>query len=414
MLKKICSILLFSSAFILFAQGTQNGWNIYTSMRNVTGVGIAGNNIWAASTGGLFTFATTNISNINKFTTLDGLLSNELNSSIVDLNGNVWAGALDGSISVYFPATKLWKSITDIRNSGKPNRKINHFFQYGNNMFFATEFCIVKFSVSQFQFVDQPYIFYIQGHIETPANWIHVVNDTIWAATDLGIAYANVNSNLPIGSSWNNFTTSNSVLYRNLINSIAYFDNKVFFGTDSGMVYYQNGTLTNYEPLFNNQPLREAFTNLLSTGSSLYFSSYRYSDRIYKVDISNQGIANEVYNGNPINNFKVNSGGDLIVGTKFKGIDVYSNSIHSSIYPNGPYSSLIFNMGVDNNSNLWAISGSLGDWQNESGVYKFDGTNWKNYTTGQYPQMGAGCCGYVQAYSSRNGIDTWISGFGNG
>ncbi|HEY3249639.1 MAG TPA: two-component regulator propeller domain-containing protein [Ignavibacteria bacterium] len=415
MLKKICSILLFSSAIVIFSQNTQNGWNIYTSMRDVSSVGLLGNSVWAASSGGLFTFDESSPSNITKFTTLEGLLSNELNTNIVDLNGNIWGGAFDGSISVYYPSNKTWRGITDIRNSNESSKRINHFFQYGNFMFFATEFCIVKFSISQFQFVDQPYIFL--GPLlspKTPVNWIHVVNDTIWAATDDGIAYANINSGLPIQTNWHNFKTVNSVLNRNLINTIAYFGNKVFFGTDSGMVYFQNGTLTKFEPLFNGNPLREAYGDMIAAGNGLYFSSYRYSDRIYRVDISNLGVATEVYSGNPVNNFKVESNGNLVVATKYRGIDIYRNSTHTSIYPNGPYSNLIFNMAVDNNSNLWAVSGSLGNWENESGIYKLEGTTWKNYILAQYPQMGPGCCGYVQVYSSRNGRDVWVSGFGLG
>jgi len=415
MLKKICSILLTVTAINILSQNTQNGWDVHTSMKDVKSVSLEGNNIWAASSGGLFTFDAGNFSNITKFTTLDGLLSNELNANTADLNGNIWVGAFDGSINVYYPSTGKWKVVTDIRNSGEPSRKINCFFQYGNAMFFATQFCIVKFSINQFQFIDQPYIFLGPSiPIKSPVNWIHIVNDTIWAATPSGIAYANVNSSLPIQSSWRNYTTNNSVLNRNIINTITYFDNKVFFGTDSGMVYYQSGSLVKYEPLFNGAPLREGVNNITSSGNSLYFSSYRNSDRIYRVNSSNILNATEVYSGVPVNNFKVASNGDLIIGTKFRGIDVYKNNVHNNVIPNGPYSNLIFNMAVDVHSNVWAVSGSLGAWQNESGIYKYDGSAWKNYTLLDYPQLGTICCGYVQIYPSRNGNEVWASGYGLG
>src|SRR3990172_7365127 len=285
MIKIISSIILALAVVSVYAQNNSGtGWNIYTSMKDVRSVSIIGNDVWAASTGGLFRFDAAGLSGIKKFTSIDGLLSNELSSGIADLEGNIWAGAQDGSISLYNTSNGTWRVISDIRSSGESNRRINHFFQYGNLMFFATEFCIVKFSISQFQFVDQPYIFYIQSNIKAPAKWIHVVNDTIWAATSYGIAYANVNSSLPIGSSWKNFTINNSVLNRNLINTIAYFNNKVFFGTDSGMVYFQNGTLLKYEPLFNGVPVMDAVKSMSAAGNSLYFSSYRNSQRIYKVN----------------------------------------------------------------------------------------------------------------------------------
>jgi hypothetical protein len=56
----------------------------------------------------------------------------------------------------------------------------------------------------------------------------------------------------------------------------------------------------------------------------------------------------------------------------------------------------------------------LGNWQNESGVYTYDGSTWKNYILPDYPQLGDGCCGYVQVYPARNGSDIWVSGFGLG
>lgn len=415
MYKTICSIILVLACINIFSQITNNngGWNVYTSMREINSVSILGNEVWAASTGGLFRFDAAGLGNVKKFTTLDGLLSNELYSGIADLNGNIWAGAVDGSISVYFPTGDYWRVISDIRNSGESNRRINHFFQYGNLMFFASEFCIVKFSISQFQFVDQPYIYYIQGHTKAPANWIHVVNDTIWTATDYGIAYANVNSSLPVGSSWKNYTTSNSVLNRNLINTIGYFGNKVYFGTDSGMVRYNNGILEKYEPLFNGNPVRDPIKTISVAGNSMYFSSYRNSNRIYKVVSGNINQAQEVYSG-VVNNFKAGSNGNLYIGTDLSGVDVFKNNAHNFVFPNGQLSNLALNINVDLNGNAWVVSGSVGsNWWTNSGIYRYNGLEWNNYTFSNFPVMGQGCCGWVSLYADRNS-DVWVSGWGRG
>jgi len=413
MFKKICSIIIVLAAVIVHAQNSStNGWNVYTSMKDVKSVSLVGNEVWAASSGGLFRFEVSSLSNIKKFTSLDGLLSNELYSCLADLNGNIWTGAQDGSISVYYPSNESWRVISDIRSSGESNRRVNSFFQYGNLMFFATEFCIVKFSINQFQFVDQPYIFYIHDHIKAPANWIHVVNDTIWAATKYGIACANINNSLPIGSSWSNYTTSNSVLNRNFVNTIAYFNNKVFFGTDSGMVYYQNGVLLKYEPLFNGVPVRDAIRCMSAAGSSMYFSSYRNSQRIYKVDINNINTATEAYSGS-VNYFKTGANGNLFAGTEFKGVDVFRNNTHNFVSPNGQVSNLAYHISVDQSSNVWAVSGSLGDWLPRSGIYRYDGSNWFNYTYENFPVIGSHCCGWVTTFADKNNT-VWVSGFGNG
>src|SRR5436309_624408 len=112
MFKSIISLiipfLLYTN--LLFSQISTAGWETHTSMKDVRGVNIIDNNVWAASSGGLFTFNTSSPSStIKKYTTFDGLLSNELTCSTVDNSGNVWCGANDGSISVYYPAQNKWR-----------------------------------------------------------------------------------------------------------------------------------------------------------------------------------------------------------------------------------------------------------------------------------------------------------------
>jgi hypothetical protein len=69
---------------------------------------------------------------------------------------------------------------------------------------------------------------------------------------------------------------------------------------------------------------------------------------------------------------------------------------------------------ADSRSYLWALSGHLGDWQNLTGIYRYDGTKWKNYLEQNYPVMGTGCCGWWFIYPSRYSADVWVSGWGNG
>jgi len=401
-----------------FSQNSNNGWNIYTSFREVKGVATGQNSIWAASTGGLFNFDINNTSNITKFTSLDGLLSNELSAITFSSDGKVWAGAFDGSISVLNTSDNSWRQITDIRTSTEPSKRINSFYQYNNLMFFCTEFCIVKFNIPQFQFVDQPYIFL--GPllpIKSPVYDIIVINDTIWAATKNGIAYANINTNLPIQTNWRNFTTGNSVLKRNLSNCATYFDSKVFIGTDSGMVYYQNGLLNTYAPLYNNNPVVDPVYRMTTSNGSLYFSTYNnygtagnmYRDnfKIYKVSQSNINNAELVISGTEANSLKVNSNGDLLIGTINNGVDIFRNNSHSFISPNGPGSNVFQDVAVDDNGNVWGVSGGL-----NAGVYKFDFTAWKNYTTAQYPWMRGNDFRHI--YASRFSSTVWAGGFGSG
>ncbi len=420
MLKKLVVLTaLFVISSSLFSQNSTGSWNIYTSLREVKGISLGSNLVWAASSGGLFNFDPNNFSNIKKYTSLDGLGSNELTAVSTSSNNSVWVGAFDGSISVLNNTDQSWRQITDIYNSTEPSKRINAFYEYNNLMFFATEFCIVKFNIPQFQFVDQPYTRFGNLTSPSPVYDIMVVNDTLWAATKNGIAYANINNNLPIASNWSTFTTGNSVLKNNKINSVVYYDSRVFMGTDSGMVYFQNGTLNTFTPLYNGNPILDPVSKVTISGSTMYFSVFSYNGndrtnfRLFKVSLSNINNAELIESGTDVNALKVNSAGDLLIGTFNKGVNVFRNNANNYVIPNGPFSNLQSSLIVDGSSNLWSVSGSLGDWTPRSGIYKLGSDSWANFTYESYPVLGNGCCGWVNVYPDRLG-NMWVAGWGNG
>ena len=414
MLKKLVVLtVLFVLCSSLYSQNSSGGWNIYTSLREVKGISIGSNLVWAASSGGLFNFDPVNSSNIKKYTTLDGLGSNELTAVSTSSNGSIWAGAFDGSISVLNISDQSWRQITDIYNSTEPSKRVNAFYEYNNLMFFATEFCIVKFNIPQFQFVDQPYTRYGNLTSPSPVYDIMVVNDTLWAATKNGIAYANINNNLPIASNWSTFTTGNSVLKNNSIISFVYYDSKVFMGTDSGMVYFQNGSLNTFAPLYNGNPIVDPVSKMTVSGSTMYFSVYshdgsnRTNFRIFKVNQSNINNAELIETGTDVNSLKVNAAGDLLIGTVKNGVQLERNNSTSYIFPNGPASNVFQDISIDLNGNIYGVSGGL-----NAGVYRYDFNNWKNFTTDDYPWMQGNDFRHV--YASKYSNIVWAGGYGSG
>lgn len=384
-------------------------------MNNVKDISIYQNRVYAATTGGLFSFDYNSPqSSVKKFTTIDGLLNNELHSLSVDNNGNVWSGGVDGSINYYKASDNTFHGIPDIQTSTETSKGINGIFPYGRYMFFATDFSVVKFDVNTLQFVDQPYIYLGPLITVKPTVYkVFVLNDTVWAATKAGIAFANINNYLPIQSNWSDFTSGNSALKNNQINTITYFNNKVYFGTDSGMYYYDNSILNPYTPTHNGIPIDGSIINMSAAGNSLYITTYKSSNNTFRVDLPNVSTAQLVFSGVDINTIKPGYNGDLLIGTSHKGLSIYKNNTNNYIAPNGPFSNLIFHIAVDSRSNLWAISGAIGDWVNISGIYKYDGAFWKNYLEEEYPAMGTGCCGWIHLYPARDET-IWVSGLGNG
>ena len=328
----ICFLLF--SVNCLFAQSKFPGWNIYTSFKDVTNISTSNDMVWVATTGGLFSFNINSPStSMNKYTSQDGLLSNQLNAVAIDNFGNIWSGGSDGSLNFYTPISNTWKVVTDIQNSTEPSKGINDLFQYANNMFLSTEFSIIRFNVSRFQFIDQPCIYLgPQMPIKTPVYQSIVINDTIWAATKNGIAYANINNYLPDSRSWKDFTTGNSVLIRQKTNTCAYFAGKVYFGTDSGMVYFDGTNLNRYLPLYNGVPVTDWVNHMTVSNGSLYFSTYNWSNNVFRVDQANVNSVQLVYSGILVDYLKVSANGALLIGTSDKGVLVIKNNQSNMCY----------------------------------------------------------------------------------
>ena len=115
-------------------------WEIFTDMKDVVAVTESRNSniVFCASLGGLYTVDVGKGQIINKFTTLNGLISNELTAITTDTLNRVWIGASDGSITIYDIATGKFSYIYDIKNSNESNKSINGFAIYKSFIFVAT------------------------------------------------------------------------------------------------------------------------------------------------------------------------------------------------------------------------------------------------------------------------------------
>ncbi len=407
-LKLTALCLLFNSYFVL-SQNIFPGWEVFTSFNLVKKVAVKQNQVWAASTGGLFSFdAVSPSSTIKKFTTQDGMITNELSAVYVDNSGNIWTGSNDGVVSLYNPVLNTFRSITDIQNSGESARGINDFYQYGDYMFFATDFSIIKFRISQFQFVDQPYIYLGQLPVKSPVYSIIVVNDTIYAGTKNGIAYANINLNLPIHSNWKSYDMSTAQLPSNFITSVSRLGENTFIGTNDGMAVIIADSIREYRPKYGSGHILDSVVSFSTLNNDLYMAGLEHGGqfRVFKVNLSNILSAELVYSGNDINDAALNSSGELLMATNTLGVNYFRNNSNNYYVPNSPASNLFFSVAVDRNSNVWGCGGG------NNGIYRFDGHVWKNFTVDNYPWMGGN--GFVQISPSKLSNTVWASGFGLG
>jgi ligand-binding sensor domain-containing protein len=141
---------------IVYAQSQQHvgQWKSFTDMKSVRSAVLVGNNIWAATGGGVFVYDTAS-SLFAKFTNIDGLDTNDVLAIAFDGAHNIWVGGAGGWVNVYNINTHQWQTIADIANRTESTHKgIKSFSFKGDTVFIVTEFGVSVFSRSRWEFRD--------------------------------------------------------------------------------------------------------------------------------------------------------------------------------------------------------------------------------------------------------------------
>lgn len=395
--KNAISATLLASLFLLLSCNSLfagKKWTNYTDLKNVKCIAMNKQSqiAYCGTTGGLFSVDLNSNSIINKYTNIQGLINNNVTALIVDNQNKLWIGSSDGSICILDNSTSVFKYILDIKNSTENDKSINGFVTYGNYIFVATGFGIIKISSVTLNFIDAPY--YQLGNFITKSKVsdLTILNDVIYAATVAGVAYANlINSNLNNPASWSNFS---EVPLNTNVKAISNFNGKVFAGATGGFMYYNGSNWilfpdTNYSG--------SSVTSLYPVGNKLYFVS---NDKTYSSDSSFNVLP---FNTNVICNkvFSDNNQNPLL-GVYEKGLLASGNYI----VPNCPNRNSFENICEDTYGNIWATGGLL-----DGGFYKFDGNTWTNYLKEQYPLIG-NSDDFRKVYSKND--ETWILSWGGG
>lgn len=373
-------------------------WEIFTDMKDVVAVTESRNSniVFCASLGGLYTVDVSNGKIINKFTTLNGLISNELTAITTDTLNRVWIGASDGSITIYDIATGKFSYIYDIKNSNESNKSINGFAINSSFIFVATSYGIQKISFLNFNFVDAPYYQLGTYSTKTKVNALTATDNQLFAATASGIAYAPLNGNLNNPSTWINYNINPFDVN---VTAIDKFDNKIFAASSKGMWYFQNGWFPYPNPLVATASIKA----IKGIGDKLYFVT---TAQILFSDKNNLSLFEQYYVNGNYTTINGDNNNKPLVGVSGYGVLAEVNGQVNAYFPNGPNKNLFTYLAEDTDGTLWVAGGS-----GTSGIYKFDGKLWTSYNTGNQPLIGAS--NDFRMIQARNGV-VWSVAFGGG
>ena len=396
--------LFFAFSKIILADPSpaySNNWRNYTDFKNVVSISV--DKIfpvaYCASNGGLFVVDINQGAVLTTYTNIDGLISNNLTSVFVDSLDRVWIGAADGSITILDYAKGTFKYIYDIKNSNENNKTINDFVQYGQYMFVATGYGIQKISIINLSFVDAPYFKFGTFPTKSIVTSLSLFGSKIYAGTVAGIAFAPLSStNLNNPSSWENYS---SIPLNANIKCSEVIDNKIIFGSDSGLGYFDGISWThNPNPITANKTIKD----IKKVGDNIYFI---VNNAIYYSQTSNLTVASQYYVlGAYLSLGSYNSGKPLI-GVFENGL-VFQNSSASfiNVYPNCPFRNSFWNISIGTDGVIWAAGG-----QTDAGFYKFDGKIWESYNTTTKPEIGSS--NWFQKIVAGDGV-VWALGYGGG
>ncbi len=355
-----------------------NEWSALTSFNTINSITQdADGVIWGVSDGGLFSFANENFE--NRLTSVDGMY--RLDGKViyyVDGYDLLIIGYIDGMIDVYDPENNTFERIEDIRRvQSFPSRGINSFLFHNDRIYVATEFGIVVYNPSTF-LVTQSLTKIGSFDRGTPVSDIDIEEDIIYLATQQGVAYANLQDNLDLETSWTTFTESDG-LSSGAVQSVANFNDKIYASTASVNMVFEDGNWQNNNEYGNQQNInyRKDFDTQLLVAYN--------QDRIFLINPENNtqtinlqsSVISDVYYDGQINSRIYASSATLGMGTA----DL-TNMEFEFMSSDGP--NLNFFEGMSFDQSVF-ISGSTRQSQlntlldNAKGYYIAEGEEWRNY-----------------------------------
>lgn len=375
-------------------------WETISSLRTARDSDVdAEGNLWVATSGGLYKLnVETNA--IEEYRNINALQSLDVRSVLCIPDRNlVVVGASDGSIDIR-DTDGTWLAIADIKRATQYQRRgITDLVHHNNVLYIASEFGVLVFDLATRLFVETiDRIGTLQE--KTRVNGIVVHNDSLWIATDSGVARAWIaEPTLRPPGVWTVLSTGIG-LPAGSISLIASDGIAVYAsaGQDVFSIVQSVAEKRASAPY----PIRSLTTQL----GAVYFSSFNGLESLSgRLPISWSrgtfiGHNSVLLNGEPVQ----------IGYIEGHGIDVFRAN---TVYPfpvGGPNSNQFARMAFDRNGALW-IATDIEPPQSGSGVNVYDGEQWYSLTPNTNPELQTAACYRVSAL--RDGsvlVGTWGRG----
>ncbi|MCH8962049.1 MAG: regulator [Bacteroidetes bacterium] len=405
-------------ALVLWATGARlataqaGQWTAHTSTREVVALSVSEDEVWAATTGGVFSYNPAT-EEIRRFTVAEGLHDVQTRAIAYDARrGLMWIGYFNGVIDRLDIETGVVKTFFDIqRNDRFPSPEISRLNVRGDSLLVATSFGLVIFDPVRQGVRDT----YSQLGTLAPATAVRDIavapipdgRPGFWLATADGVAYAPLSApNLQDPGAW---TVERNALPAPETYSIATFQGQIYVGTDKGLARREpDGSYTHFafsnRPIFDLAPLTD---RLLAIDEFKFYAAFSGGGSLVQAEgflglsAIVEGPDQNIWLGDAqagLNQFARPSGNDPPA------------LLRGEIFPDGPFDGLFGDLTIDADGSLWtaAVQGVQG-----AGFYRLDPDGqWTNYT-GRFFETLDGLGSFLSVHADAQG-NLWAASNGNG
>ncbi|PKL84922.1 MAG: hypothetical protein CVV22_10695 [Ignavibacteriae bacterium HGW-Ignavibacteriae-1] len=365
-----CFVLTFTTAFSVDFR--IDNWKAHTSLLDVITVAVDHKErIWAGSSGGAFVYDK-KTGSYQKFDNINAFLSSQI--TIIKAHKEreiVMLGTFDGYIEIFTPDEK-WIHITDIYNQQFSNSIIYDIQFLGDKAYIAGGFGLAVFDLNNNVFLETIKR-YGEFPNQTPTNKILIEDNTIWLATDVGVAKAQLDAQLANPAVWTNYDQQDG-LYDKKILSLTSVNNTVYAMSEKAVKKFQADSfvefidspdeLTSINELDNNFVFTNQFN--IQIGANIINIDHPALIRGFEIV---KNISEEAY---------------FVLYYRDAGIGIFQNDTLIHYMPNSPITNSFKSLSVDEDGALWLATTSGGA---SRGFASYDGENWNNYTSPVYPVL---------------------------
>jgi hypothetical protein len=368
----------------LKAQAAIGTWRDYLNYTRSVDVDQLHDKIYVASANGMFIYSTSDNS-ISKLNKINGLSDIGISMIRAYPERNILLiGYQNGNIDLI--RNQSIQNFPDVRNSTVVgNKAIRHASFIGDFAYLSTGFGIVKFDVERLEIKDT---YGIIGSGSISVNETTLFNDTLFAATNQGLFFGSLNTDLSIFNNWEADLSFPS-LFGNVANCTA-FGNRLYANTPSASPpgLYTRTQDTDWFNLLNAADIN----SLRNTPGGILVTTPNYIE-LKGPDGLTTLVSYSAYGSEQPNIARAtaDSFGNLNVADKNKGlVSIESSGNFEFIAADGPASSNCFSI-IIGRDELWVASGAParpGLWNNSflwEGFYGLVDGKWKNFTRLNFP-----------------------------